>query len=462
MIYSAYNSTDDFMFRSFSLHSKVFRQDNLNDYFMISSGTNQFSMPDIWKASICKEVESDFLYRWYTASEGFQCITSAVKVYEDFISSELNCGLYKSNRSVCMTMGGSGAASQVFNYLSDKYHECTVVSVGINYSLYERLARKHHFQFVELCSEYDCYGIPEPDCFSYLKFDNKPVFVFSLPNNPTGESYDAVSFSNIISAIKALNGFIIMDCVCDIVISKTPHPLLRKIITHHDYWKSCVVVNSFSKSDAVAGLRIGYIYGAEELVRFCSNINATTIMNPPTFPAFAVVLTCMFRCIFADQNWYNSVIGSKRIISLYRKLFFMTAAVVPAEMRLYAKTAFDNATALYESYVAQMLNNEHIMKRNISHTVNTLQPYISHVSKIEHGFNFCVWFRNSLLMNELRLIKALIENTGVAILTESSFTLRKANQENYFIRFSTACDEQRYLSALNRIKNYMEKEVLLI
>ncbi len=462
MIYTAYNKTDDFMFRSFSLHSKVFYQNNLKDYFMISSGTNQFSMPDIWKSSICKEVESDFLYRWYTSSEGFQCITSAVKVYEDFVSSDINNRFSKSNRKVCMTTGGSGAAAYVFDYLSDKYHDCTVVSVGMNYSLYERLARKHDFRFIELCSEQDCYRIPEPDCFSSLKANNKLVFVFSLPNNPTGESYGADTFSKIISKIKELNGFVIMDCVCDIVISHTPHPFLRKIITQHDYWNSCALVNSFSKSDAIAGLRIGYIYGAEELIKFCSDINAASIMNPPTFPAFAVVLTCMFRCLFIDQNCYNSVIGAKRIVSLYRKLFFITAAVVPPKMRLYAEMVFDNAEALYESYVTQMLNNEKIMNNNISHTISTLRPYISHVSEIEHGFNFCVWFRYTLMMDEMMLIRALIENTGIAILTESSFTLRRADQKNYFIRFSTACDEQQYLSALNRMRSYMEKEVFLI
>ena len=122
MIYSAYNSTDDFMFRSFSLHSNIFHQKNLDDYFMISSGTNQFSMPDIWKCSICKEVESDFLYKWYTSSEGFQCITSAVKVYEDYISSDMNYRFIKSNRKVCMTSGGSGAAAYVFDFLANKIY----------------------------------------------------------------------------------------------------------------------------------------------------------------------------------------------------------------------------------------------------------------------------------------------------------------------------------------------------
>ena len=131
-------------------------------------------------------------------------------------------------------------------------------------------------------------------------------------------------------------------------------------------------------------------------------------------------------------------------------------------MKLYADTVFDNAEATYRTYVSQMLINENVMKQNISHTINTFQPYINHTSKIDHGFNFCIWFSNKLNMDEISLVRELIANTGVAILTESSFTLRKANPENYFIRFSTACDENQYLSALLRMKSYMEKEVFRI
>lgn len=447
------------MFRSFKQHSRIFRQNNLADYFMISSGTNQFSMPDIWKQSIVKEVESDFLYRWYTSGEGFQCITSAVRVYEDFASCDLHIGFPKSGRRICMTAGGSGAASHVFAYLSEKYHDCTVILVGMNYSLYERLARKHRFEVIELCSDRDCCAIPEPDCFRVPECRNKPVFVFSLPNNPTGKSYDMKAFSEIISVIKEQNGFVVMDCVCDIVISDAPHPLLRKVITQHNFWNNCAVVNSFSKSEAVAGLRIGYVYGSEELIRFCAEINASSIMNPPTFPAFPVLLTCMFRCLFINQRYYASCIVPDRIISFFRKLFFITSAVVPTNMLQYAKSIFDDAEILYASYVAEMLNNERIMKRNITHTVKAFCPYVQCVSEAEYSFNFCLWFRNALKMDEITLIRSLIAHTGIAILTQSSFTMRRTDQADYFIRFSTACNEQQYVCALERMKRYMEKEV---
>ena len=462
MIYEAYNSTDEFMFRSFEMHSRIFHRKNLTDYFMISSGTNQFSMPSIWKNSIGMEIKSDFLYRWYTASDGFQCISSAVKVYEDYVSSIQHEVLIKSDRRVCMTTGGSGAASHVFDYLAYTYHNCQVVLVGMNYSLYERLSRKHRFPCIELCNDQDQYMIPDIENFRNLTNNSvKTVFVFSLPNNPTGKNYDRNSFSEIIGLIKQLDGFVVLDLVCDIVISSTKHPFLESVITEYDFWNSCAVVNSFSKSDAVAGLRIGYVYGGKELINFCSTVNADSIMNPPTLPAFPIVVTCMFRCIYLNQLLGNTSLSTQRIIRHFKKLFFITSAVIPNEMYQYAQFVFSQAQDLYKVYISELLENERIMKSNYSHTLEVFRPYIDHTSDMENGFNFCVWFRNKLKLDELTLIKSLIDNTGVAILTESSFTLRKTDPHNYLIRFSTACDEIQYLEALLRMREYMEREVFI-
>ncbi len=454
------HSPDKFMFKSFDIHSHVFHQNNLKDYFMISSGTNQFSMPSIWKESIQKELQSDFLYRWYTSSDGFQCITSAVKVYEDMVSSLEHNAFVHSNRRVCMTTGGSGAASLLFDYLKSVYHNCRIVLVGLNYSLYERLAYKHRFSCVELCNENST--LPKAGDF-YLNTSEKikNVFVFSLPNNPTGKSYNKAEFSDIISQIKEIDGFVILDRVCDVVFSGKPHPSLQEVITQQNFWNSCAIVNSFSKSDAVAGLRIGYIYGCDELIRFCSDINANSIMNPPTFPAFPVVITSLFRCLYFNNCFEGDLKSADKMIRLFHHLFFVTSAVVPSEMFDYAESVFGNALNYYREYADAQLNNERIMKSNYQKTVEVFEPYIQNVSDMEYGFNFCMWFNKDFKLNELELIEALIRNTGVAILTESSFTLNKANPINYMIRFSTACDEQLYSKALDRMKSFMEREVFI-
>ena len=209
------------MFCSFDAHSRVFHGNNLNNYFMISSGTNQFSMSKLWKETLYQELQTDFLYRWYTASDGFQCITSAIKVYEDYISSPIQEYFIRSERKVCMTAGGSGAASIIFEYLHEIYGKCNIILVGMNYSLYERLAKKYNFSIFELRCKQNFFSIPQLEDFdTFYPDDKKNVFIFSLPNNPTGEIYTISQFSNIVSLIRKINGFIVLDKVCDIVISE--------------------------------------------------------------------------------------------------------------------------------------------------------------------------------------------------------------------------------------------------
>ena len=53
-------------------------------------------------------------------------------------------------------------------------------------------------------------------------------------------------------------------------------------------------------------------------------------------------------------------------------------------------------------------------------------------------------------------------NTGVAILTESSFSTCNKETYEYFIRFSTACNTNEYRKALYRMKNYFQKEGVFV
>ena len=454
-----YHSPDEFMFRSFDIHSRIFRSNNVSDYFMISSGTNQFSMPQIWKESIIKEIETDFLYRWYTASDGFQCITSSIKIYEDYLSGISQRVFARSERKVCMTVGGSGAASMVFEYLQSVFGRCRIVLAGMNYSLYERLAKKHFFPVQELRCEDEPYSIPKAKDFHNLThYSDKTVFVFSIPNNPTGESYSAEQFSEIVSEIELCDGFIILDQVCNLVISKQIQPMLESVITTQNYWHNCAVINSFSKTEAIAGFRIGYVYGEDKLINFCSQINAKTIMNPPTFPAFPIVLTCLFRCLYINNNMYNSSVLHRDFQRMFRRLFYITSAIIPVSMREYTDSVFENLDTYYNQYITEQLENELVMQKNYAETCRIFDPYIRKVSKFRSGFNFCMWFSYPFKMNELTLIERLLEHTGVAILTESSFSLWAAHKNDFFIRFSTACKQELYDSALQRMNLFLESE----
>lgn len=451
-------SPDEFMFSEFEIHATIFNRKNKKDYFMISSGTNQFSLSKMWKDSLYHEIESDYLYRWYTSSVGFQSGTSALKIYEDFLCSKGSFFPKEIKNYVCMTIGGSGAASLVFDYLKKKYDKCSVFSVGMNYSLYERLGKKNNFSFTEINSQSSVSYLPtECEFKSIPQSSLKKVFVFSNPNNPSGTTYDYETFISILRYIREIDGFVILDQVCDMPISQKPYLYLESAITECNMWNNAVIVNSFSKTDSTAGFRIGYIYGTKALIDVVSEIQANTIMNPPTFPVFSIILTCMFRCMYLSRNNRSSYYSEYLIRNLFRNLFFYTGAIIPYKMKEYATKIFDNYILYYDDYVKEQLQNEKDIIINYKETLNLLSPYIDHYTELQRGFNFCVWFNKPFKVSELELVRLLIEKTGVAILTESAFTLNHPTNNNYFIRFSTACNTDEYMAALERMRNCFDQ-----
>lgn len=452
------SSPDEFMFSEFEIHASIFNRKNKDDYFMISSGTNQFPLSFAWKDALIHEIESDYLYRWYTSSAGFQSATLSLKIYEDFVS---NRGIFFSKMTandVCMAIGGSGAASLVFDYIKAEYQICEIVLVGMNYSLYERLARKYGFYVWELKSNISGVFLPSISDFLLLKkTDIKKVFVFSNPNNPTGATYDYKTFSNIVSIIKKVDGYIILDQVCDLPISKKVYQYMESAITENEMWDNTAVVNSFSKTDSTAGFRIGYIYGARNTIKAVSKIQANSIMNPPTFPVFSIIVTCMYRCMFLNRQKQSNAYKERLIRNLFRNVFFITGAIIPEKMKNYAVMIFDNVEFYYKNYIDEQLKNEDEILCNYKNTIGLLSEYIAYHSDLEGGFNFCVWFNRPFKLSELELVQLLINETGVAILTESAFTLYPTNSNSYFIRFSTACDKRLYREALLRVKAILDK-----
>ena len=180
-------------------------------------------------------------------------------------------------------------------------------------------------------------------------------------------------------------------------------------------------------------------------------------MNPPTFPALPIVLTCLFRCMYLS-DLHGSLSLHREFQSRFRRLFFLTSAIVPPAMDRYVHDIFDHLEDHYQQYVEEQLENEAVIRRNYEATCRVLMPHIQKVSKCDGGFNFCVRFRRAFQMDQISLIEKLIDRTGVAILTESSFSLNPVYDNRFLIRFSAACDQAEYTAALHRLKKFFESE----
>src|SRR5687768_10371336 len=90
-----------------------------------------------------------------------------------------------------------------------------------------------------------------------VESSNPDVIIICSPNNPTG---CLMSEPDLVSLLKSARGLVIVDEAYFEFSEQTALPLLKQ-------YSNLVILRTFSKAMALAGLRIGYLLAAPELVR---------------------------------------------------------------------------------------------------------------------------------------------------------------------------------------------------
>ncbi|ALV05181.1 pyridoxal phosphate-dependent aminotransferase [Roseateles depolymerans] len=116
--------------------------------------------------------------------------------------------------------------------------------------------------------------------------DRTRMIVLNTPNNPTGVVYDESLLRDIGEFARRHGLWIVFDeCYGELV---------REGHVHHNVVSLCpelkaqtIVVNSFSKSHAVTGWRVGYAAGPRQVIGAMHNLQGHTTSNPSTLSQYA-------------------------------------------------------------------------------------------------------------------------------------------------------------------------------
>jgi len=83
------------------------------------------------------------------------------------------------------------------------------------------------------------------------------------------------------------------------VVGENPHV---SIATLDGMWERTITVNSFSKSWNISGWRLGYVYGASQLIAPVNNANNIFYVCSPTPLQLALA-----EVLMSDPNYYNEL-----------------------------------------------------------------------------------------------------------------------------------------------------------
>lgn len=455
-------SPDEFMFQQFRRHSGILTSARRADYFMLSAGANLFPMSQVWKDLLKLEIDLDLAYHWYTSQEGFPTLQRAAKIWETYSATEgsLDTDCYPGG--VCITVGASQAVAAIFDYVASLHRESTLLLVGLNYPIFERLARRYRFSISELIAPDGSseYTLPSAEEVVYQLDQLHPeITVLTVPNNPSGEIYSESDLVRICDAANRTGTMLLIDQVGQMVISTQRWINIGKAVRAAKAQSQVALVSSFSKTDSVPGFRIGYLLGPMKLVRHVARYQLESIMNPATVPILPVFFSFLARCLYQrEQQRWPCAAPPEAVARLFLQMLDVTTAIAPPKLldSMAARLSPPGPATDYDRYVSGLLTKELQMQSNYNYTLSELNGMITRKSHLQGGFNFLVELGPFRGRDEDDTSRDLFEATGIAVLTESCFRVNpRETRDNFWVRISLASPETQFCAAVDRLKLYL-------
>lgn len=261
------------------------------DVISLSVGEPDFTPPKralgaAWEAA--KEGKTH-----YTPTNGIQKLREALaqKAYRDYGLS------YDPNYEILITVGGTEAIFLAMMGLVNPGEEVLIPDPG--FVCYEPSV---------LLSDGVPVSVPllekngfEPSASDVLSLitDRSRVIVFNSPSNPTGAvfSYDEAAALAKIAVDHDL--IVISDEVYEkIVYDNTKHYCFAALPGMRE---RTLVVNSFSKTYAMTGLRVGYVYGPKELISSIWLVHQYTVACANSLAQYAALAALMEPLDFVEE-----------------------------------------------------------------------------------------------------------------------------------------------------------------
>ena len=226
------------------------------DVISLSVGEPDFTSPKHALDAGCQAAKEGKTH--YAPTNGIVELREALaqKAYRDYGLS------YDPNSEILITVGGTEAIFLALMSMVNPGDEVLIPNPG--FVVYEPgvLLANGDPIYIPLSAENEFR--PSVDDVMSLITDKSRVMILNYPNNPTGAvlSYDEVAALAKIAVERDL--IVISDEVYEkIIYDNAKHYCLA---TFPGMRERTLVVNSFSKTYAMTGLRVGYVYGPKELI----------------------------------------------------------------------------------------------------------------------------------------------------------------------------------------------------
>lgn len=204
-----------------------------------------------------------------------------------------------SKDDVIITTGATQSAMVVLMSLLDEGDE--VICPTPCFILYQPQIELNHGTFVG----YDTTG----DGFQFVKeklealiTEKTKAFIFTSPNNPTGLVYNQQSIDILVDLAKKYGFYILCDDIYDQILFTPQRPL----ISYQEIRSQIIILQSFSKSHAMTGWRMGWILADESISADIAKVASVSQSGVTTFIQKAGI-----RALDFDSKWLSEAFAEQ-------------------------------------------------------------------------------------------------------------------------------------------------------
>lgn len=114
------------------------------------------------------------------------------------------------------------------------------------------------------------------------------LFVLNSPSNPTGMVYSLSELEELAAIIVEKDILVVSDEIYEkIVYDDTKHFSIASL--NPEIYRRTLISNGFAKAYAMTGWRVGYLVGAEEIIKACNLIQDHATSNVCTFAQYGAI-----------------------------------------------------------------------------------------------------------------------------------------------------------------------------
>ncbi|MEH7012990.1 aminotransferase A [Neobacillus niacini] len=355
---------------------------HIDDVISLTIGQPDFQTPEHVKQAGIHAIEENFTS--YTHNAGISELRTAAC---HFVEKKYGLS-YKPESEVIVTMGASEAIDISFRTILTEGTE--VILPGPIYPGYEPIIRMCGAVPVHVDIRHNQFRFTLEMIKPYIT-DKTRCIVLPYPSNPTGVSLTEIELIEIADYLKEREIFVLADEIYSELAYDQPHLSIASFLK-----EKTIVINGLSKSHAMTGWRIGFLFAPETITKHILKVHQYNV-------------SCA-----------NSIAQKAALAAL--------------------TTGMDDAIPMKKEYIER---RNYVYNRLTAMGLNVVKP--------DGAFYFFVKIPDTIPSNSFDFALEMVHQAKVAVVPGSAFS---EYGEGYF-RLSFACSLETLETGLNRIEKFI-------